>query len=108
MENVNADFIKQEIKKGTFDTALMKDDSAASFPSKDFSGLCYIRLKANPFFVMYRIRVNYNKPMNMTLGTTQITCGFPYAKHSSELNDLWNFISEIETKKRQKNKELSK
>ena len=100
MYNAHIECITKNMQNGTFDAALIRDYNSASFPAKNFSGLCYIRKKSNSLSVYYSLRVNYGKPARLYVKTTSIVL----ESNTQELNDLWNLISEIETKKRQKSK----
>lgn len=90
--------IQEKISKGMFSTALVKDTNAKPFPSKDFSGLCFIREKSNPINVEYRLKISSGTPLQLFIGMTSIS----QSVTKNDLNNLWNFIYGIEIKKRQR------
>lgn len=98
MSNTHIEDITKNIKDGVMSTVLVKDDNSASFPDKNFSGYCYIRKTLNPFYVAYRLRVNYGRPARLLIKMTSVAI----ESDAEELNGLWDFVSEIESRKRQR------
>ena len=93
------DIIKNNISNGIWNTALEKwgNLGVKPFPSKAFSGFCHIRSfePSGVPKIEYKLKIIWNKPVNL-LGPVSTTI------KKSDLIDLWNFISDIEIKKRQR------
>lgn len=100
--------IIDKIQNGFYDTALVKKVYSDKFPSPKFSGKCFIRLKSNFLDVEYCVFIEYGLPNRLAKAKKQYShypspLGFERVDiPKQDLTDLWNVISAIETKKRQK------
>ena len=109
--------IINNIKNGTYNTALVRDDwyeGREKFPHPTFTGACFIRLTSDFREIPYSIFIDNNKPLGLYKADFAKEMFMKHGpqdwktgpdKIDTNLNDLqrlWDVISVIEKNKRQK------